>query len=442
MGETIMDLEKYPRVLIVTVNPLSSTSNNGKTYASFFTGYPKERIAQLYFHREIPSSDVCENYYRITDNDLIFNLIGKRKKLGEKVHMMTVEERLFPENINNKLKKSSMIRLIRSILWLSLDLEKDGVKNWLDEFNPQVIFFCGGNANYLYNKVLRLSKKYNAKIIYYITDDYVLPYFSFDIFSVINRSWTRNVFKKLCENSSLIYTIGDKMTNIYKKLFGIESKKIMNLVQVEDISKIKGNYKTNDLEFVYVGGLHSNRWKILELIGKSLERISSKGYRGRLKIYSQKTPEKKILDRLNNGDFSKFCGPLDSKGVKNTLYKADILVHVESFDSKSKRITYLSISTKIPEYMASGKCILAFGPKEVASIEYLEETKSGFIISSTDVNEIDKIMIEIFQNSEKRNFFVENAFLTVIRNHEIQSKRNEFHNDIINLLNNNTVNQK
>jgi hypothetical protein len=54
-------------------------------------------------------------------------------------------------------------------------------------YAPEVIFFCGGNANYLYNKVLKLSKKYNVKIVYYITDDHVLPYFSFNIFNIINR---------------------------------------------------------------------------------------------------------------------------------------------------------------------------------------------------------------------------------------------------------------
>ncbi len=40
-----MKSKKYPRVLIITVNPLSTVSNNGKTYASFFKDYPKEKLA-------------------------------------------------------------------------------------------------------------------------------------------------------------------------------------------------------------------------------------------------------------------------------------------------------------------------------------------------------------------------------------------------------------
>lgn len=428
-----MDFKNYPRVLIVTVNPLSSTSNNGKTFASFFEGYPKECIAQLYFHREIPTSNVCDNYYKISDEDIINNILKISKNIGKKVCRETIVERLIPENINNKLKKSSMARLARSFLWTSLDLERGDVQQWLDKFNPEIIFFCGGDANYLYNNVLKISRNYNAKIIYYITDDYVLPYFSLNIFTLLNRIWTRNVFKKISNNSSLVLTIGDKMTRIYKEKYGIESKKIMNLVELKEIEIHDKILKNNNLKFVYVGGLHSNRWKSLSLIGKSLERIEKKGLKGELKIYSQYQPEEKILAEMNNKYFSNYCGSLDSEGVKKILDDADVLVHVESFDRNSKMITYLSISTKIPEYMSAGKCILAIGPKDVASIEYLVETNSGYVITSMEDNDIDNKMIELFQNPDKREHYVKQAWLTAKQNHDVEIRREEFQQDVIKL---------
>lgn len=431
-----MVVGNYPRVLIISVNPLSTTSNNGKTYASFFKGYPKESLAQLYFHREIPDSDVCDNYYKISDEDIIGNWLGRSKVMGSKVNIEASEERFIPQNMNNKLKKSSLLRFIRSLLWQSLDFEKDGVKDWLDSFNPEIVFFCGGNANYLYNEVLKLSKLYNSKIIYYITDDYVLPYFSFNIFKMINRIHTRNNFRKISINSSLILTIGDKMTNVYKEKYGIDSKKIMNLVEIDKTSISKQVSKDNDLRLVYVGGLHSNRWKTLSLLGKSLERIQKNGYRGRLEIYSAQKPEDKILNAINNKNYSNYCGSLDSEGVKKVLKSADVLVHVESFDSKSKEVTYLSISTKIPEYMSSGKSILAIGPKDVASIEYLEATKSGFVITSTDENEIDNSIINIFEDIRKREEYIKQAYLSVIQNHDAKTKRREFQEYIVQMNDN------
>lgn len=426
----------YPRVLIVTVNPLSTTSNNGKTYASFFKDYPKEKIAQLYFHREIPTSDVCTNYYQISDEDIINNILKRDVKLGRTVEGGFTQQRLIPENVNNKLKKYSLVRLARSLIWLSLDLKKGNVHEWLEKFNPEVIFFCGGNANYLYNKVLDLSKRYNSKIVYYITDDYVLPYFSFNIFEVINRIWTRHAFKRVCKRSDLILTIGNKMSKVYKKKYGIESKAIMNLVQANISIDENSVFKLNNLKFVYVGGLHSNRWKTLSAIGKSLERISQKGFNGVLEIYSQKQPEENILEQINQKKYSRYCGSLDEDGVKKTLQDADIVVHVESFDKTSKKVTYLSISTKISEYMASGKCILAVGPKDVASIEYLIETESGFVITNIEDECIDEKMINIFENVNDRCFYRKQAFLTAKRNHAAETKTSEFQYDIINLISN------
>lgn len=426
-----MKSKKYPRVLIITVNPLSTVSNNGKTYASFFKDYPKEKLAQLYFHREIPDSDVCENYYKISDEDLIGNLLKKSKVLGYKVHMEASEERLIPQNINNKLKKSSLIRFVRSLLWLSLDFDKDGVKDWIDSFKPEVIFFCGGNANYLYSKVLKISKKYDSKLIYYITDDYVLPYFSFNIFKILTRIWTRNSFKKICTNSSLVLTIGDKMTEVYKEKYGIESKKIMNLVEAKKFEELKNEFKNNDLKFVYAGGLHSNRWKTLSLIGESLSRINNQGFRGNLEIYSATKPEGKMFDEINKDSFSKYCGSLNAEEVQDVFKSADVLIHVESFDDRSKEVTYLSVSTKIPEYMASGKCILAIGPKDVASIEYLKKTNSGFVVTSMDTQDIDNTIIELFKDVDKREFFIQQAHLTFKKNHDAEVKRAQFHDYII-----------
>lgn len=428
-----MDLKNYPRVLIVTVNPLSSTSNNGKTFASFFEGYPKECIAQLYFHREIPTSNVCDNYYKISDEDIINNILKRSENIGGKVYREAIVERLIPENINNKLKKSSMARFARSLLWKSLELERGDVRRWLDNFNPEIIFFCGGDANYLYTNVLKISKNYNAKIIYYITDDYVIPYFTFHIFDSINRIWTRKVFKKICSNSSLVLTIGDKMSRVYKEKYGVESKKIMNLVKIE-ANKIKNtNFKKNDLKFVYTGGLHSNRWKTLSLIGESLERLDRQGIKAKLEIYSQDKPEDKILKQINNKNYSKFCGSLDEHGVKKVLNEADVLVHVESFDPHNKIVTYLSISTKIPEYMSMGKCIVAIGPHEVASMEYIKENDFGYVITSTETKEIDNIIKEIILNPDKRKAYIERALVTVKQNHDAEVKRKEFQQSIINL---------
>jgi hypothetical protein len=85
--------------------------------------------------------------------------------------------------------------------------------------------------------------------------------------------------------------------------------------------------------------------------------------------------------------------------------------------------------------MYSRKCILAVGPKDVASVEYLIETKSGFVITSMDNQDIDNKIIDIFENVDKRNSYIEQAYLTVKQNHNVEFRTKEFQQNIIKLEN-------
>lgn len=430
--QNIEETSKYPRILIVSVNPLSTTSNNGKTIASFFESYPKEKLAQLYFHREIPTSNVCQNYYKISDEDMINNFFRKNKKYGKQVSLKSTETRLIPKNINDKLKTSQLIRFVRSLMWLRLDLEKKDIKIWLDEFNPEIIFFCGGNANYLYSKVKKIVKKYQCKIITYITDDYVLLYPTINLLEIINRIWTRRELVSICNLSSYVFTIGKKMSITYYRKFGIVSSPIANLVEMKKTKEAFAQ-KNGPIKFLYTGGLHSNRWQTLRLLGLGIERINRNKQIAELQIYSCDKVSSRVLNSISIGNSSKFCGALDEKGVRTVQENADILVHVESFKKKDRKVTYLSVSTKISEYMAMKKCVLAIGPNDIASIEYIDEIKAGFVIKSKSTQEIDSVLDEIIKDQEKRNQYAKNGYKFAENTLSKEFKQEEFKNKLLNL---------
>ena len=90
-----------------------------------------------------------------------------------------------------------------------------------------------------------------------------------------------------------------------------------------------------------------------------------------------------------------------------------MLVHVESFDNKSRQLTKLSISTKIPEYLATGKPIIAIGPREVASLEYLKDC-SLWITNKNDIYN----KIKLF--SRGNDFLAELSMKTQLKNIELK----------------------
>ena len=72
------------------------------------------------------------------------------------------------------------------------------------------------------------------------------------------------------------------------------------------------------------------------------------------------------------------------------------MVHVEGFSPQAIFSAGMSFSTKIIDYMLVGKPILAFGPKEVTSIQVLKNHQVALAAISQD--ELDEIMSDIAFN--------------------------------------------
>ena len=63
------------------------------------------------------------------------------------------------------------------------------------------------------------------------------------------------------------------------------------------------------------------------------------------------------------------------------LARADILLHVESFEEKEKNYFRLSMSTKIPEYLSVGRPVLVVGPDDIGSVEYIRQNHVGYAVN-------------------------------------------------------------
>jgi len=231
--------------------------------------------------------------------------------------------------------------------------------------------------------------------------------------------------------SDLFITISAKMKEVYKEYLGKDSIAAVNMS--ESLKQDKSKALTNDkIEFVYAGGFQFNRDKILELLAKTIEQynndssIETKLY---LKIYSNTQPTPQLLSKLNIEGSSIFGGALNFNELKKVLNECDIPVHVEAFDRKSIESTRLSISTKIPEYLSLGKPILAIGPQEVASMEYLK----NIALCVNDCDDIYRRLMVMITDEELRNNLSEYALKKYNAEHNVISLRAEFRNHILQL---------
>jgi len=390
--------DKLPNVLIISVNCLHSQNNNGKTLLKQFENYPKEKVAQFYTHNEFPNIVKFDNYFRITDIDVFKKRFFKKSVSGKIIafeNLLNIKARTNRFNLLiSKFRNSHFLRFLRDYLWFGLDWKSEELDNWIEDFKPEVIYFVGLNNPNLFRLNEFYSNKYSIPTIIYVTDDYYLPRFSISFFywyrlSILNRHLKLLLNK---ENTQLI-TINEIMSKEYLNRFNKKNTILVNNVNLKILDKFE-YVNSKSVRISYIGNLSHNRWKSIIKLGEVISKHDF-GYSLNIQIYCSEYVNNRIINRINNISCLKFYGAINHEQVINVINNSDILLHVESFKFKDINLAKLSFSTKITEYIASGKPILAFGPNQVASIKILERYNAAICIVSLKkqliLSEIQKI---------------------------------------------------
>ena len=383
-------------ILVVSNNPFSETNNNGKTLASLVRDHPKDNVFQLYFSEECPSFEVCNNFFKISDLDILKRKNGNQVLVGKQVN---TEKKINGKNnkisILTTIKNNQFSRSVRESIWSLASFDKSSMFDWIQDRNIDMVIFCAGDSIFAYEIVMSIVERFDTKLAVYVTDDYVLPRMNMSVFWWLRRQIIMKKMTTMIGRADLFLTISNKMREKYETIFKKDSLIYYN--NPENIF-LEGIHKDNErIELIYAGGFHYNRWKVLHKIAKSIEKYNNTAAKKAfLSIYSNSIPNKKILDRLNIGAASQYLGQLNSEELKIKLNEADVLVHAEAFDNRSKASTMLSFSTKIPEYLSLEKVVLAVGPSEIASIDYLKGDCNVVMIN--EPLEIESSIIAFLEN--------------------------------------------
>ncbi|MBF2091294.1 hypothetical protein H1R85_02115, partial [Flavobacterium psychrophilum] len=250
----------------------------------------------------------------------------------------------------------------------------------------------------------------------YFTDDYLIYPIDKNIFEYLQHQRIKLFYPKTIQQSSLCYAIGDLMANEYSNYFKKGFISIMNSVEKQDYVRYKPNVK---IEMSYFGGLHLNRWQMLIKLANLVTDI-------KINVYCVEKPNEEILKLFLKSNIN-FRGAVEGENLKKAILSSDILLHVESNDLYYKSLTKLSISTKIPEYLMSGRFILGFGPPDVASMRILSDNHIGKVISSelTD-GEIKTELDSIISNSDLRETIGKKGYNYAIEHYDKEKIAKDF----------------
>lgn len=362
------------KVLVVSHTVFSDTGNMGKTMKEMFEYMQTENLIQLYFHSEIPQIKTCKSYFRITDLDVLQSIIT-RKFNFKKIESSDIKEQLSSNSENSEIvetlyrvgkTRGPLIYLLRNLMWTLGVWKRKSLWDWIEEEQPDVIFFASGDYSFAYKIVHKISTKFDIPVITWCCDDF---YLENNLKKTLLEKYNyKNLMKwvyRVMDRTSSIITISDKMNYEYGKMFG---KNICTLRTPAPVNPYAKNMEERK-GIVYVGNLSLNRYVSLVELGKKIKEMQIPDIES-IDVYANENNEK-ILELLTEENGIRFHGPISSDEVQKVLGGAKFVLSVEAFDEKSRARTYCSLSTKVAESLQSGACVVAYGPKEISSMEYL-----------------------------------------------------------------------
>lgn len=402
--------------MIISHNPISTYGGMEKTLMTLFSSFSREELCQLYIYPSVPDLDRCVSYYRITDKQIIkslgfFKVHGGTVKPDAASH--TVFEDPGDERIYRRVTKiRSLLILLRDLAWKYSKWFNNDLKNWIREQKPTCIFAAPGSQTFLYYMALKISGTFNIPIVTYICDEFYFRNSGRKIIDRIQLKRVQKAMQRLLAKTKHVVTICDEAERLYSSTFHVPATTIMTGASFQtkpapEIKQVKS--------LTYMGGIRGNRNIFLADIGRTIDSINkSTGSGYSLDIYS---PEKdgSILSAFSGIDSIKFHGFVSGDDYKNIFFDSDIFIHVESFYRSDTDRTKHSISTKIADTLSSGIPLFAYGPREIASINYLIKNDCAIVAASPDVlaEQISHALSDTGLIRQK----VENALKTSAINH-------------------------
>ena len=416
----MVDANKLPKVLVVDVNGWRDDAGSN-TLRDIFSCWDPERLALVYTSSQMPNSDTCRHYFQICENQVLKSVFKPTMRVGHEVENTLVNDYADAKQEReryNKAHKShaKWMRLAREVVWKLGHWKTKALKKFVQDFDPDIIFvpiFPYAYMGRIQEYIIKLTGK---PTVCYLADDNYSYDACQDWIDYTHRFWTRQFVGPLARNSKQMFVIVDMEKEDTDRRFGTDS---VILTKGIDFSNrlFVDRVPNKPLRFVYTGSLAIGRDKTLAIVADAINKANAEMGEtlAELFIYSQHQPSDDINARINV-DAAHYCGSVPHQEIKGIQEQADVVVFAEGIEGKEANIAKLSFSTKITDYLASGKCVLAIGKEDIAPMDYFQRNDSAVIAHNAD--EIELQIRRILSSSELVSEYSRKAYDCAVRNHE------------------------
>jgi hypothetical protein len=365
--------DDFPRVLHVGFNPIGSPTNTGLTLGSMFAQWPRDRLFEVYSmsRQQLVRADnvVVAPPSSAPVDGLARRLLGSRLPAP------------VTDGLNSAVSRKGVPTplSVRSRVALSMLNDIGPVwtgGRWVDEVRasrPEVLHSLLGGVR-ITRLVLSLARRLDVPIVPHFMDDWLgTLYVDGQLLGLARREVDR-LMSEVLARSPLCIAIGRDMQAEYAATLGKECRVVGNSVDFDAFDTMwrPGAHDARHRTISYVGGLHLGRGGVLREVGRAIARHQRvDGPSWGLRLFVPPADLDAAQGLAGEVPTIEVGGTLPPDEVPAALVASDALLFVESSDPSVARFTRMSVSTKVPEYLAARRPVLVVGPADQASVRAL-----------------------------------------------------------------------
>lgn len=338
--------ETFPRVLLVSEQPMDAQNGFGVTLRTLFSGWPREKLAQLHSSRAASNrSELCQ----ITRYGDIPGNRGRR------------------DGLSFYFGRTPVWRGRFSRWWL---------RNALGDWRPDVVYslmYSGWTLAF----AAWIAEQCGCPVVAHATDD-----------SLENLALEGGVsIRKLFESTKTRLVISQEMKAEYESRYGLDFDVLHNGAAEEYFAEGPGDSHADQKVFTirYLGSiLPSHHYHAIEDVSAAVKELNKAEVCARFEICGGEWTKQNALPLVDEPSTVYRGAVSGSEGI-DLLLKADLLVLPITFDPAHFEYVRLSLPTKLPEYLASGTPVLVYGPAGVAPVELCRKNGVGRVIDKRSI---------------------------------------------------------
>lgn len=337
-GMPVREERSLPRLLMIDSTPIGHGSATGQLKQTFLEGWPSESFLQVW------------------------------EKGGQKPTLHTIRIGQSIEDSKNRC------------------LSHDGLIEECRSFSPDVIYVRPVDSRGLLEIAEHIVAAIHVPLVIHMMDDWPER---LRLTNLANYSTLDASLRRLLTRASLHLSICDAMSAAYAARYGFKWKALANGVDAGDFPAKDWRQRSavspaDPFVIRYMGGLADDMtfnsvMEIAHAVGSLRNEHPIRFEIHTMDWYREKA--EKVLGGLPGVSVG---GLVDAAVYQRFLCEADALVIAYNFDPRSISYIGLSLANKMPECLASGVPLLAYGPEQVATIAYLKEAECAHVVDRRD----------------------------------------------------------